>query len=417
MAATLRNGTTTAAYYATIHTDSTNLLASICLAAGQRSFIGRCAMDSDINPDYYRDKSPTSAIEETCKTITHIESIDPDYSLISPIITPRFAPSCSEKLLCALGDLAHETALPIQTHIAENPDELNLVASLFPTYASYAAVYDGTGLLTPRTVLAHAIHLSADERALIKKKGAKISHCPISNSCLSSGLCSVRQFLDEGIDVGLGTDVSGGWSPSVLAVAREAATVSRILASVQRDSTHVKKNTDTTHQSKASLHKPAKEHHPHNTTPPEPHDCTKLSVEECLHLATVGGARCLGLETRVGHFEVGMHWDAQLVRLGPAVHLDLHPHNTTTNPHPHPSTDPSKISNAAPPAADSMKPSAGLEDLVVVALKSEKGQRDEGPVQLWGSKTWEEKLAKWVFGGDERNTRRVWVRGRVVSVR
>ena len=380
VAATLRHGTTAAAYYATIHAPSTNLLASICLEAGQRAFIGRCGMDSDINPDYYRDASTAAAINDTRSTIDHITSMDPDRTLVCPIITPRFAPSCTPTFLSALGALAQEASLPIQTHISENPSELKLVARLFPEYDSYAGVYDGHHLLTPRTVLGHGIHLSPAERALIRQRGAKISHCPVSNSCISSGLCPVRRLLDEGIEVGLGTDVSGGYSPSILVAAREAGVVSRVLSSVQRDF-GPKNPTWPAHADQASS-SPKEAPNPDQDASHQ-YDRTRLAVEECLYLATVGGARCLGLERRIGRFDVGMEWDAQLIRLA-----------SSSSPHePHLLT-------------------AGQE-----STSTPESDSNDAPPLLWGAETWAEKMAKWVFGGDDRNTIAVWVRGREVHRR
>ncbi|MCJ1348801.1 hypothetical protein MMC31_007034 [Peltigera leucophlebia] len=379
VAATLRHGTTTAAYFATIAVPSTNRLADVCMRAGQRAFIGRCNMDRPkLNPDYYRDESSASAIEDTRATIAHIAQIDPKHDLVTPIITPRFAPSCTPILLSELGKLSHETLLPIQTHISENPDEVALVASLFQDQGSYAEVYDVHGLLTSRTILAHAVHLTAEERSLISKRGSKVSHCPVSNSCLSSGLCPVKELLNSGIDVGLGTDVSGGWSPSILVAAREAATVSRILASVERD-------------------------HPLSGSKSSAASTAKLTVEECLYLATVGGASCLGLSHKIGRFEIGMEWDAQLVSLGPSLNLE-HPENKKIYSH---DEEPSQIlSNDVIREAESLP-------FVTMAQAAVSDQ----PVQLWGKESRAEKLAKWVFTGTEKNTLAVWVKGRIVHRR
>ena len=296
-------------------------------------------MDSDLHPEYYRDSSPSTAVADTRATIDHIASIDPSNTLITPIITPRFAPSCTSSMLSELGSLHKETNHPIQTHVSENPSEIALVAKLFPDNISYSHVYDTHGLLTPRTVLAHGVHLTPDERILIKHRGSKVSHCPVSNTSISSGLCPVRTLLDDGIDVGLGTDVSGGYSASILVAAREAAMVSRTIAAL--------------------------------TPEDEDKDRQKLSVEECLYLATRGGAKCLGLEKKVGAFEVGMCWDAQLVQL------------------------------------------ASVDDGNFESQHTE----EEGLVELWGGETWDEKVAKWVFCGDDRNTKRVWVNGRLVYKR
>ncbi|MCJ1439609.1 MAG: hypothetical protein MMC23_000089 [Stictis urceolatum] len=340
---TLSQGTTTASYFATTHVTSTNLLATLCHSLGQRAFIGRCAMDSHIHPDYYHDSSPSSALEATKATIVHIDALDPGYSLITPIITPRFAPSCTAPLMSLLGDLHRETGLPIQTHISENRAEIALVRELHPEQDSYAGVYDHHGLLTPKTVLAHGIHFSDEERALVQARGASISHCPVSNSYLASGICPVRELLDAGIPVGLGTDVSGGWSPSLLVAAREAGGVSRLRSAVAAEGVGQ-----------------------------EGRDRLKLSVEETLFLATGGGAKCLGLEGRVGAFGVGMEWDAQFVDLG--------------------------------------------RECGFGGVKGEgKGEVGRGNVQVWEEMGWDERINKWIFCGDDRNTKAVWVKGRLVS--
>ena len=287
-----------------------------------------------LHPDYYQDASPESAIEDTRATIDHIQSLDPDHELITPIITPRFAPSCTPQLLRRLGDLHSATGLPIQTHLSENMPEIELVRGLFPDQSSYAEVYNTYGLLTSRTLFAHACHLSQEEMALISARNAKISHCPVSNSSLASGICPVRELLGRGIDVGLGTDVSGGYSTSILVAAREAAIASRSLTLMCPPGTSQE----------------AKDH-------------LKLSFEECLYLATRGGAKCLGLGAKVGGFQLGMAWDAQYIDLGETM---------------------------------------------------SEGHGGRGGVALWGWESWPEKVAKWMFCGDDRNTMAVWIRGRLV---
>ena len=290
-------------------------------------------MDSDMSPETYRDESPQQAIEATKATISHIASIDPNHELVTPILTPRFAPSCSRELLTKLGALHKETNLPIQTHISENLGELALVKKLFPDIKDYTTVYDTFGLLTSKTILAHAIHLSDDEVSLIKERNAKVSHCPCSNSSITSGTCKVRQLLNQGIDIGLGTDMSGGYSPSILEALRQAVLVSR----------HVAMGGD---------------------------DKTKLSIEEVLYLATKGGAKVVNLENKIGGFKVGMEWDAQLIGFG----------------------------NGLWTGGDA----------------SEEDQLGESPVDMFGWETWGDRIAKWVYNGDDRNTLAVWVKGRLV---
>lgn len=328
---TLSHGTTTACYYATNHVPATNLLADICLLKGQRAFVGRVCMDQ-LSPDYYRDESVSAAIAATESCIAHARKIDPEGALITPIITPRFAPSCSTSCLSALGDLAAKTSLPIQTHISENKDEIALVKELFPTSTSYTQLYDSTGLLTPKTILAHGIHLSPQERALILARNAKISHCPASNTALTSGAAPIRTLLDEGLTIGLGTDVSGGYSPSILEEARHAILVSRHVAITSSNSSD------------------------------------KLSTEEALYLATRGGAKVVGLEDRIGGFEVGMDWDAQMIGL----------------------------------------------DAVAEDGELEVASGQEGPVDVFLWESWLDRVNKWFYCGDDRNTVAVWVKGRLV---
>lgn len=364
----LAHGTTTAAYYSTVHVPATNLLADIAYSKGQRAFVGRVCMDSDQNPDYYRDDGPYDALTKTKETIQHINDLDSDHDLIMPIVTPRFAPSCTKDCLSRLGKLAKENDLPIQTHISESVDEIALVKKLFPEQASYTEVYDAHGLLTSRTVLAHGIHLSREETELIKKRGAGVSHCAVSNSYLSSGLCYVRGLLDRGIKVGLGTDVSGGWSPSILTAAREAIGVSRILSAVQSQSLQGQ-NTEMV----GGLQR-AEENTSREMTADQA-ERTKLSVEEALYLATIGGARCLGLGNKVGSFEVGKEWDAQLI------------------------------------VCNNFIDSGSAEG------NNRHGEEDDNPIEIWGKETWSEKVAKWVFTGDDRNVQGVWVKGRKVCDR
>src|SRR5271170_7984541 len=146
---------------------------------------------NNLSPDYYCDASSEEALTTTQASIDHIRKIDPDFSLVCPIITPRFAPSCTPDLLTRLGKLAKDENLPIQTHMSENLAEVALVKEMFPGHPSYAAVYDAHGLFTDRTIVAHCVHISADEVKLCAERGVGIAHCPISNTGLTSGEAKV----------------------------------------------------------------------------------------------------------------------------------------------------------------------------------------------------------------------------------
>ena len=154
---------------------------------------------------------PSDYVETTATSISHTRvflerfpynpsSVSPP--LVQPILTPRFAISCTDTLLSALGDMANqsETKLPIQTHLSENKAEIKQAHELFPG-CNYAGVYGKYGLLGPKTILAHCVHLEEEEEELIHRTGAGISHCPTSNLHIDSGMAQVRRLLDMGIKV------------------------------------------------------------------------------------------------------------------------------------------------------------------------------------------------------------------------
>ncbi|KAI0062304.1 guanine deaminase [Artomyces pyxidatus] len=274
-------GTTTCCYYGTLHLESTKVLADIVHAYGQRAFVGKCNMDRHA-PDNYVEPSADASLAATHALIAHIRALPSP--LVQPVITPRFAISCTPPLLGALGALARaDQSLLIQTHLSENASEVTFTRSLFSECTSYTDVYDHYGLLGPRTVLAHAVYLDDAEVALIKARDAGVSHCPTSNFNLSSGICKVGAMLDKGIKVGLGTDVSGGFSTSILTAIQHASIASKALA----------------------FHSPA------------PAEATfagrQLPLSALLHLATLGGAQVCGLQDRVGSLAPGKAFDALLV--------------------------------------------------------------------------------------------------------
>ncbi|EDO38739.1 predicted protein [Nematostella vectensis] len=270
---TLRNGTTTASYFATIHLEATKILSDVCEKYNQRAFIGKVNMDIN-SPNYY--------IEDTLKSVADTEEFI-DYvqrkrnPLITPVITPRFAVSCSFKLLKLLGDLAREYDIPVQSHMSENKAEIEFVRREFPQYEHYAGVYGEAGLLSEKTYMAHCCHLCDNETELVALSGTGVSHCPTSNFNIRSGLADVRYLSDRKIKVGLGTDVSGGHSPSMLHALRQAINTSNILA-ITREGNY-----------------------------------TPINYKDAFYYATLGGSKVLGLEKKIGNFQVGKDFDAVLV--------------------------------------------------------------------------------------------------------
>ncbi|CCE66157.1 hypothetical protein TPHA_0O01900 [Tetrapisispora phaffii CBS 4417] len=280
---TLSHGTTTACYYTTIHASSAKIMAQICSKLGQRAMIGKVCMDLN-SPDFYTEKNVNDSLKSTLDVVDYIFN-EIKKPIILPVLTPRFAPSCSRELMLGLSKIAssYPDGLHIQTHLSENIKEINWAKELFPECKSYTEIYNKYGMLSNKTILAHCIHLDDDEIKLIKENKSGISHCPISNSSLTSGECKVRELLNENIKIGLGTDVSAGYSTSILDNARQAHLVSRHLA-MKYDNR-------------------------------EKRDSVKLSVEDVLYLATLGGAKVLELDDKIGTFDIGKHFDTQLIDL------------------------------------------------------------------------------------------------------
>ena len=142
-------------------------------------------------------------------------------------LTPRFAPTCSGEMMSGLGKLVAMKQSGVQTHLAENLDEIAWVAELHPEARSYADVYDQFGLLGPRTVLGHCIHLDDDDLALIKARGSWVAHCPTSNVALGSGRMPIEKYQTRGLRIALATDVGAGPNLSMLDVMRSCIEVHR----------------------------------------------------------------------------------------------------------------------------------------------------------------------------------------------
>lgn len=227
----LANGTTTALYFATIHLAATQKLADICLNRGQRALVGRVAMDNPKEcPDIYRDSSAAVAEAETRSFIDYVRALEGNEDgLILPVITPRFIPSCTDDLLTGLGRLARETGCHVQTHCSESDWEHGYV--LDRCGVTDTAALEGFGLLSRRTILAHGNFIAGADIDKITRTGAGVAHCPLSNVYFSDAVFPLRRLLERGVHVGLGTDIAGGASPSILENARYAVIASRSLES------------------------------------------------------------------------------------------------------------------------------------------------------------------------------------------
>jgi guanine deaminase len=289
----LANGTTTAMYFATIHLEATKALADICLRRSQRALIGRVAMDNPEQcPDFYRDESAQLAERETRELIRYVRALPGAQGLIHPAITPRFIPSCTDELLGRLGRLAQESGCHVQTHCSESDWQHQYV--LERCGRTDTAALDSFGLLSRRTVLAHANFVDEADAAVICERGAGIAHCPLSNVYFSDAVFPLRRILDAGVHVGLGTDIAGGASPSVLENARHAVISSRLLeAGVDPRLSRTERR--------------------------RPH--SRIDAVTAFWLATAGGG--IALDLPVGVFAPGYQFDACVLDAA-APHSNLH---------------------------------------------------------------------------------------------
>ena len=214
--------TARASVFGTIHKDSTLFLMSLMEEAGLHGYVGKVSMDRN-SPDSLRETT-ADAIEDELGFLDKA----PEYRNVKPIVTPRFIPSCTDELLLALGKVAKERDLPVQTHLDENPGEIEWVKELLPDSKSYAEAYESFGLLDTKTIMAHSVWITEEEMDILQSHGAYIAHSPSSNMNLSSGIAPVRRFMDRGINTGLATDTAGGSSLSMFRMITDAITSSKL---------------------------------------------------------------------------------------------------------------------------------------------------------------------------------------------
>jgi guanine deaminase len=292
-------GTTTVVLYATIHAEATDAIFREAEACGIRAVIGKTMMDREA-PEALRENTEISLheSEELCR-VWHGR----DDGRLRYAFTPRFAPSCSRELMAGVGRLARTYDAFIQTHLAENLQELEWVGSLFPEAASYTDVYHRSGLLGPRTLLGHGIHLRPSERRMLRESGSHLVHCPSSNAFLQSGIMPLQTWLGEGLSVGLGTDVGAGPSLSMFREMGEACTASKLKRAVQQvQSVQLHQEAGLSERQKRQVAE-ALDLNPHSA----------LSASEAFYLATRGNAKALGLGDRLGTLEAGFDADFLVV--------------------------------------------------------------------------------------------------------
>lgn len=276
----LRNGTTTAMVFGTVHKASVEAFFSESDKRNTRMIAGKVMMDRN-GPDYLLDTPESSYVDSKALIERWHKQGRQLYA-----VTPRFAPTSTEAQLAMAGRLLAEyDDVYLQTHLSENQQEIAWVKSLFPERAGYLDVYDHFNLLGERSVFAHAVHLEQKERERMGETDSVISFCPTSNLFLGSGLLDLPKVESHGIRVGLGTDVGGGTSFSMLRTIAEAYKIQQL-----------------------------QQH--------------KLHPMKALYLATLGGARSLSLADKIGNLSVGKEADFLVLDLRATPLMDARINNS-----------------------------------------------------------------------------------------
>ncbi len=199
----IQNGTTRVSLFASRHTDATLILMEELERAGISGYAGKVNMDR--SGGVLREGTEESKRE----TLRWLDGAD-RFSKIRPILTPRFTPACTDGLMAWLGALRRERGLRVQSHLSENKAEIALVKKLHPDCDAYWQSYDKYGLLDENTLMAHCVYLDGSEQDAIKARGVYAVHCADSNINICSGHAPVKEMLDRGLSVALGSDVAGG---------------------------------------------------------------------------------------------------------------------------------------------------------------------------------------------------------------
>ncbi len=222
-----KQGTTRACIFATKHLEATRLLIELLRQKGIGALVGKVNMDRNSIPEL--EENTEESVQETKALIEWFRKTKKPNDNVDYICTPRFVPSTTSELMDSLSKICDEYNLPLQSHLDENTGEVDWVKRLHPESKSFADVYEDHRLLRQdKTVMAHCIHCTDSELELLKKRNVMIAHCPQSNACLSSGIMTVRKYLDMGLRIGLGSDVGAGYSLSMCSQIREVIKCSKL---------------------------------------------------------------------------------------------------------------------------------------------------------------------------------------------
>ena len=272
----LKNSATSrSCIFATRHRFSTELLMDLMEKSGLVSYVGKVNMDREASEALTEKSAEISAYT----TFGWINSVKDKYENTKPILTPRFIPCCTDKLMEELREIQMAYGIPVQSHLSESRGEIDYVKVLRPDNPFYADSYNEYDLFGKnddintdvKTVMAHCVWSTDEEVELMRKNGVFVAHCPASNMNLTSGIAPIRKYLELGLNVGLGSDVAGGHTISVFRAITDAIQVSKMYFRMVNE------------------------------------DYKPLVFPEAFYLATKGGGAFFG---KVGSFDEGYEFDA-----------------------------------------------------------------------------------------------------------
>ena len=270
--------TTRAVIFATRHRAATNLLMKLMEDTGLVSYVGKINMDREASEKLTEKSALMSAFE----TWGWINELKDDFVRTKPILTPRFIPCCTDELMEELREIQMAYGIPVQSHLSENPGEIDFVHFLRPQNEFYGEAYNDYDLFgvnddiqtDVKTVMAHCVWSTDEEIEMMRKNGVFVAHCPASNMNLTSGIAPIRKYMDLGLNVGLGSDVAGGQSDSIFRAITDSIQVSKMYFRMVNE------------------------------------EFKPLVFSEAFYLATKGGGKFFG---KVGSFEEGFEFDAVIM--------------------------------------------------------------------------------------------------------
>ena len=280
-----KSATTRSVMFATRHRYATELLMELMEQSGLVSYVGKVNMDREASENLMEKSAEMSAYT----TFGWINAVKDKFERTKPILTPRFIPCCTDKLMEELREIQMAYGIPVQSHLSESKGEIDFVNFLRPQNEFYGESYNDYDLFGKnddvntdvKTVMAHCVWSTEKEVELMLKNGVFVAHCPASNMNLTSGIAPIRKYMDLGLNIGLGSDVAGGHSESIFRAITDAIQVSKMYFRLVDES------------------------------------CKPLVFSEAFYLATKGGGKFFG---KVGSFEEGYEFDAVVLDDSVLVH-------------------------------------------------------------------------------------------------